>query len=552
MEEAKIIPILQSLIVTIDGAKYDLTNFADTHPGGRSILERAAATTDAGQTFRNASHSETALRMKESYLVTTTNANDNNVEDGYTLPDDENNTKLTPFEVEKTTAAKNTTDSTTILYRMWTKQLTVLIASFIWALVTNLTSQSGAGWYSDWIRQYPYTGQSGYGRFEIRGASGKSMDYPWRLALPSKNGTILAWLLCVLHVLGQWTVLHLASQEKVRLLKDEGVPRYSNELNKWNYWMVGVNIAGIALGFVHKQIYYDGLVGTLSESVAQNAVVFYLSVVLLMETPRRGMFFHRGRGFFCFAQDVQTALSDFLKRYHGYLFSLAFTVNYHYQAIESTSSHFFGYFYQMLLIFQGTLLFNHSHKDRGWTFWLESLVLLHAIGVAAIQNIRSLCMFTFGFALMTMVTQIWGLPFVVKALFPPELEGKNTRANVIIPTIVGLLWLIPVITVSVWGIFPGFMAILIPVGLLTLYVVVALLFWLGYRLYTKFTCDGLAAQVFYVTYGVAATALAFIISVALVGGATPGLYKFATPKCGMVFFENGANTTLAPPDACFV
>ena len=50
----------------------------------------------------------------------------------------------------------------------------------------------------------------------------------------------------------------------------------------------------------------------------------------------------------------------------------------------------------------------------------------------------------------------------------------------------------------------------------------------------------------------AATALAFIISVALVGGATPGIYKFATPKCGMVLFENGVNATLASPDACFV
>ena len=436
----------------------------------------------------------------------------------------------------------------------WPKHLAVMVASITYALVVNLTAQTEEGWegwWADFVRQYPKSGEAGLGTFVIRGASGNSTDYPWRLAQPSLVGTLLAWALFVVHTALQWAVIMFARRAKNAARDAYGVPRYSSRLDLWNGLMAFFNVVCIGLGYVHKRFYYDGLAGTLNESVAQNAVVLYLGIVLLMETPRRGVFFGRGRSYFCFRDEVQKALLRFLVQNHGYLFSLAFTLNLHYQAIESTSSHFFGYFYQMLLILQGTLLFNNAHKDRRWTFWLECLVVLHAVGVAVIQNTAAVCMFGFGFSLVTLVSQLWGHPAVQDWLFEGEDATRATKANVGVPLLLMSLWGAGAgvcAAKELFGAIGPAGAVLIPAGLAVTYVVVAILFWLGYRLSRKAN-----SAVLDILLTLVALAITFVVSVALVGGGKPGLHKFALPSCGEAWpYSNGTHVALSDDGTCFI
>ena len=69
----------------------------------------------------------------------------------------------------------------------------------------------------------------------------------------------------------------------------------------------------------------------------QGSVVLLLVFVLLMENPRRGLFFGYK------APGLRTAV-DVTKRYHGYLFSWAVIYTFWYHPMEDTGGHILGTF----------------------------------------------------------------------------------------------------------------------------------------------------------------------------------------------------------------
>jgi hypothetical protein len=90
-------------------------------------------------------------------------------------------------------------------------------------------------------------------------------------------------------------------------------------------------------------------------------------------------------------------------------------------------------------------------------------------------------------------------------------------------------------------------AVLIPVGLSITYIVVALLFWLGYKLSRKAN-----SAVLDILLTLVCLAITFVVSVALVGGGKPGLYKFALPACGEAWPGNGTYVALSDFGTCFI
>lgn len=74
-----------------------------------------------------------------------------------------------------------------------------------------------------------------------------------------------------------------------------------------------------------------------------------------------------------------------------------------------TVGHLIGFLYMFFLLLQSCLFYTRAHTNRYWTFFLEVLVLGHALLVAMVQTPRALRQFGFGFALILVITQIHGL-----------------------------------------------------------------------------------------------------------------------------------------------
>jgi hypothetical protein len=127
-----------------------------------------------------------------------------------------------------------------------------------------------------------------------------------------------------------------------------------------------------------------------------------LVLLLMMENPRRGLFFG-------YKAPLAKRAVDFVRKYHGYYFAWATIYTFWYHPTEATSGHLIGFFYMFLLLLQGSLFYTRSHLNRYWTFTLEVLVLIHGVLVAVMNANNLWPMFGFGFAGLLVATQIHGL-----------------------------------------------------------------------------------------------------------------------------------------------
>lgn len=137
------------------------------------------------------------------------------------------------------------------------------------------------------------------------------------------------------------------------------------------------------------------------EITALGSVALMLMVVLILEEPRRGLFFGRRVGF-------PARFVGVVRSYHGYLFAWAIIYTFWYHPTAGTPGHLAGFFYMFLLLWQSVLFFTRAHVDRRWTLLLEVLVIPHSILVAVLQGNAMWPMFAFGFGAVFFITQLYG------------------------------------------------------------------------------------------------------------------------------------------------
>ena len=217
--------------------------------------------------------------------------------------------------------------------------------------------------------------------------------YPWRLVEPSTLAQVTAWSGYLLHNVLVWLIIYKAQQAKLR---------FQTTLHQYNWALIAVNLTAVSLHLLQTYFFYDGLAADVPEVTAQGSVVLMLIVVLIIETPRRGLFF--GKPF-----NFKQGFVRLAKKYHGYLFSWAIIYTFWYHPTEGTWGHLVGFFYIFLLMTQGSLIFNRAHINKYWTFTLEFLVLVHGVTVAVFQGNMLWPMFGFGFGAMVVITQMHGL-----------------------------------------------------------------------------------------------------------------------------------------------
>lgn len=288
---------------------------------------------------------------------------------------------------------------------------------------------------------------SALGPFETVGPT-RPFEYPWRLVEPSAWSRTSAWLGYALHNLSVWGVIAWAQRSGMG---------FSNRFRGANWLMMAIHVLFVGLHILQTQRWYDGLAQDVPEVTALGSVALMLMVILLLESPRRGLFWGRKVRF-------SKRLLTICKRYHGYLFSWALIYTFWYHPAVATPGHLWGFFYLLLLLWQSTLLFHRAHLDRRWTLLLEILVIPHAVLVAIAQGKGIWAMFGFGFGSVFILTQMhglgWsprlrrgvGLLFVVSMLVAYSLTDRLGQIHEVIRIpildymvvygLVGLFWLV--------------------------------------------------------------------------------------------------------------
>jgi hypothetical protein len=217
--------------------------------------------------------------------------------------------------------------------------------------------------------------------------------YLWKLPAPTIWTRVSVWSLYLLHQVALWSLIAYAQRNR---------PSYTTGLHKFNVLALGVNALFILLHFVQTHVFYDGLAQDVSVFSSQGSVIVLLVWVLLMENPRRGLFFGR-------KAPIGKEIIAFARKYHGYFFAWATVYTFWFHPMVSTPGHLIGFVYMFLLLLQGSLFFTRVHVNKYWTFVQEGLVAVHGTLVAVAQGAGLWPMFLFGFTAIFVITQMHGL-----------------------------------------------------------------------------------------------------------------------------------------------
>ena len=217
--------------------------------------------------------------------------------------------------------------------------------------------------------------------------------YYWKLPEPTFWSRATVWTFYFSHQIAIWWTVYYAQTQ---------VKRYTKGLHRINIIALGINAAFILLHLLQTHIWYDGLAQDVSIWSSQVSVVLLLVWVLLMENNRRGMFFGT-------KLPISKSIIQFARKYHGYFFAWGIIYTFWYHPAEATTGHLWGFFYTVLLMLQGALMFTRAHTNRYWTFFLEFTVLAHGTLVAVMQGNGIWPMFFFGFGGVFVITQMHGL-----------------------------------------------------------------------------------------------------------------------------------------------
>ncbi len=220
-----------------------------------------------------------------------------------------------------------------------------------------------------------------------------SLWYYWKLASPTWVTRLSAWGLYAVHQIANFYLIWRAQRDH---------SKYTDGLHRFNVMALLLNGGFALVHLAQTHIFYDGLAQDVSILSSQGSVIVLLVWVLLMENPRRGLFFGK-------PVKIGADIIRWAKKYHGYFFSWAIVYTFWYHPAENTSGHLIGFFYMTMLMVQGSLFFTRIHVNRWWTFAQEIMVLAHGTLVAWQQQNNIWPMFFFGFGLIFIITQMHGL-----------------------------------------------------------------------------------------------------------------------------------------------
>jgi hypothetical protein len=218
--------------------------------------------------------------------------------------------------------------------------------------------------------------------------------YYWKLPHPELWATVSMWVLYALH---QSSVWYLAYK-----MNKTGYTLPQGKLGRYNIAFLVVNAVFIGLHMLQTYFFYDGLAQYVPIFTSQYSVIIMLVLVLIMMVARRGLFFGKKVPM---PKDGVRGITQT----HSYIIAWALVYTFWFHPTEGTWGHLLGFLYMFLLMLQGGMAYTKVHVNIKWITLLEVFVGLHGTIVAVVSGSLIWAMFLFGFMMVFVVTQMYGI-----------------------------------------------------------------------------------------------------------------------------------------------
>lgn len=218
--------------------------------------------------------------------------------------------------------------------------------------------------------------------------------YYWKLPNVSLGAAITVWLCYGLHQTLVWYFIYKLQHDKERIGQDR--------LGKYNAALLIVNGIFIILHVFQTYFFYDGLAQFVPVASSQYSVIIMLVFMLILLNGRRGLFFGK-------KVPLSKRAVWGIAKTHGYYIAWAAVYTFWFHPMENTWGHLLGFFYMFLIMLQMSLAYTKIHTNLKWVTILEVFVTLHGTVIALQAGQRLWSMFFFGFTMMFIVTQMYGL-----------------------------------------------------------------------------------------------------------------------------------------------
>jgi len=217
--------------------------------------------------------------------------------------------------------------------------------------------------------------------------------YYWKLPHPELWATVSMWVLYLGHQIAVWWLI-------VKLKMQPRLP--AGRIGRYNLLLLVVNAVFIVLHLAQTALFYDALAQYVPVWSSQFSVIVMLVMMLILLNPRRGLFF--GKKVSLPPLGVGTT-----QKVHGFYIAWAVVYTFWFHPMEGTLGHLLGFLYLFLLMGQLSLARTSWHTKIGWLTFLEVFVAFHGAVVAILADNGMWPMFFFGFLMMFIVTQVYGI-----------------------------------------------------------------------------------------------------------------------------------------------
>jgi len=217
--------------------------------------------------------------------------------------------------------------------------------------------------------------------------------YYWKLPHPELWASITMWVLYLGHQITVW----------VLIAKLKNAPRPEvDTIGKYNLQLLIANAVFIVLHLVQTLFFYDALAQFTPVMSSQGSVIVMLVMMLILLNSRRGLFFGKK----VYLPPLGVAATQ---KVHGFYISWAVVFTFWFHPMEGTLGHLLGFLYLFLLMGQMSLARTSWHTKISWLTFLEVFVAVHGAVVAIVAGNGMWPMFFFGFMMMFIVTQMFGI-----------------------------------------------------------------------------------------------------------------------------------------------
>jgi hypothetical protein len=215
---------------------------------------------------------------------------------------------------------------------------------------------------------------------------------------------VITWTFYGAHQISVWLVIYWAHMNyRNKTLDDKKTLKYISS-------MAAIMLLFTLLHLLQSHIWYDGLAQDVPIITSQGSVIIMLSILLVMQNPKRGLFFGKKENKLMRPEVAKTFMTS-----HQIIFSWALVYTFWFHPMDSSPALLSGFFFMGLLFIQMSLAYTRIHLNKWWILLVESYVTIHATIVAVAQWLDfdsdppMWPMFLLGFLAMLVFTYIHGL-----------------------------------------------------------------------------------------------------------------------------------------------